>query len=459
MSSYSDFLSLRSNELIDFYKQFFREEEAYDDYNVYVKAFKHELEFLRSDWNSIDSLDFVNTKSLEREFVTLNRQLNEVDVLSDYIYQEDLSRNSLLATYINSHELMHQEIVNVLRRIRQKLNLLNSSEQSYNTVLLENFSNLDYIFNNSNTESLLIDTYAKVATLNLDGAPQIINISNIKLGATSNGLSGDYNIVANSDLNSLIDGDPSTYFSYHKINNGPLKLSLVFEFSNETIINEISILPQSKFRMFDYEIEDAIYTNNSLDKYSIKDLVDKNEQTFKVRIVEKESLNVFKHLPVVANKCTLNLIQKSPYVSYEDNVETHVFNISIKDISFKKNKYLSEGVLSSTQFELDPNLKSLTAEIVSYPKNFNLYNLDLSYSLGNDEYNKVVIHNNFKTDTVYFDNNRVSLSYSLLCKRNALEFKNFSFYNVNNSSYKIKKQVSRVNPMSRQIILILIICL
>jgi len=445
MSSYSDFLSTRSNELLSFYKSFF-DINTDLDFNQFAKAFKREIEFFRSEWNSQSGFDFVNSRSITSLYKTLNFELQEARLLTDEYYSEDTSKNSLLLMYINKHQLMHEEIVNLLRRIRQKLNTLENLNQGYQSVLLENFSNLDYIFNNSEKESFLIDTYAKVATLNNDGKFDILNITNIKLGGISNGLSGDYDFATNADLNSLIDGDPTTYYSYHKVNEGPLYLALVFEFSQVQIINELRVLPQSKFQSFDYEIDDVIYETSSVQKTSIKDLIDINEQTLRVRILEKESLNVYKHLPVIANKCTIKLVQKAPYISYNNNIETQIYSIGIKDISFVRNKYLSESILNSTNFNLDPNTVSLTGEIKAFPSNLNFYDLNFSYSLENAESNPFVLNSNFKTNTVSIDTNSLQFSYSLFCKRNPEGFKSFSFYNSENIYGVIKKQISRVNP-------------
>lgn len=445
MSSYSDFLSTRSNDLLSFYKSFF-DPNTDLDFNQFAKAFKREIEFFRSSWNYQSGFDFVNSQSIIGLYNTLNSQLEEIKLLAEEYYSDDTSKNSLLLTYINKHQLMHEEIVNLLRRIRQKLNTLENLNQGYQSVLLENFSNLDYIFNNSDKESFLVDTYAKVATLNNDGKFDILNVTNIKLGGTSNGLSGDYDFAINADLNSLIDGDPTTYYSYHKINEGPLYLSLVFEFSQTQIINELRVLPQSKFQSFDYEIDDVIYETSSIQKTSIKDLIDINEQTLRVRILEKESLNTYKHLPVIANKCTIKFIQKSPYISYTNNIETQIYSIAIKDVSFIRNKYLSESILNSTNFNLDSNTVSLTGEIKAFPANFNFYDLDFSYALENAESNAFVLNSNFKTNTVNVDANNIQFSYSLFCKRNSDGFKNFSFYNSENIYGIIKKQISRVNP-------------
>lgn len=373
MSSYNDLVKKTNSLTLSRYKEMLNdvsllsEDSAINLVSERIFNLKNQIKEF-SQLQTLTNENFINVSNL------FKLQVKDINLLSNN-FEKNLNEYEIK---INTNQ---NNLINLLRRIRQKLNTLDLFNNSVKNIILEDFSTLQYIQFLLNEESQMnIDRYAKVATLGIDGTPKEIRVSDIYIGNESNGLSGSYYDTNFSNPLNVVNANANSYYECFKLNEGPLVLDLVFELINEEILNEIRVLPQAKFSNSDFEIQDIIFTSKNGYSLSIKKLVDVSEQTLKIRINEIESLNIFKFLPIRATRVSIKFVQKE--YGFVDSQK--IYSLAIKSISFIQNKYLDKSEFQGGTYSLSDGYYSLKTLTKVFPKEELFYKHYYSYTKNNN---------------------------------------------------------------------------
>ena len=453
MSLYNTTLSPRNLNLTNFYKRYVNIEDPVNESDFdFVESFYNDyLATLKESHAEYSSLNMMNYESLNPILIRSNRMLEEINLLSSWIYSENQNNNSILLMYFNKQELMHKQIVNLIKRIQQKLYTLEQSGNNYRFTFVETFLTLDNIFNLTNKQSLNVDTYSELATLPIVSSTSL-KIKDIAIGSSSNGLSGEINSLKNALLDNLIDGSVSTGFSYFKTETGPLILNLIFSLSEESTVNEIRIMPFEILGSADFYIKDILFLSDlvqiSNPGTSIKKLLNEKQQSFKIKTNTSESQNIIKFLPVKCSKISIFFEQKNYFKSSTSSLK--VYNIGIKDIGFYKTKYIEKGTVESTVISNVENFNSVESWIDIYPRSKSLYNYTLKYTEDNGgQYKQFDFEKNLHKSTLSFlDFNAKDFKYEFELSRNEEGFLTADNYEENISLFNIFCFSRRINSGS-----------
>lgn len=449
MSLYNNTLSPHNLSLTNFYKKYVKVEDPINksDFDFVESFYNDYLKTLKESHSEYSSLNMLNYESLNPILLRSNAMLEEINLLSSWIYSENQNNNSILLMYFNKQELMHKQIVNLIKRIQQKLYTLEQSGNNYRFTFVETFLTLDNIFNLTNKQSLSIDTYSELATLPVISATSL-KIKDIAIGSSSNGLSGEVNSSNNALLDNLIDGNISSGFSYFKTETGPLILNLIFSLSEESIVNEIRIIPFEIFGNADFYIKDVLFLSDYPLSTSIKKLLNEKQQSFKIKTNTTESQNIFKFLPVKCSKISITFEQKNYSKSSVSNLK--IYKIAIKDIGFFKTKYVDKGTIESTVISNVENFNSVESWIDIYPKSKSLYNYTLKYTEDNgSKYKQFDFEKNLhKSILSFLDFNAKDFKYEFELIRNEEGFSTADNYEENISLFNIFSFSRRINSGS-----------
>ncbi len=409
MSSFNSVISRNDQTLVSRFRDllnnqnFQSETQVVQEYLFRLKSLKEQYHSFNEskplylyDLNLIDSIISSQSRGVYILLKSLEDQLNE--------YLSKTNRN-------------HESSVNLLRRLRQKLNTLDLIGVTFKFLILESFSNYNQIKNNLNERvPLNIDLYAKIATLPIEKT-EGISVYDIYIGAESNGLSGNPNDNTFGNPNNLINGLNNSYYEYFKLDDGPLILNLTFEFVEENILNEIRISPQNKISNSDFEIVNMKFISSSGKEIQIKEVCDLNEQTLKVRVNEKEGQNVFKFLPVKATKVSISFKQSVPGRTFLFDNERDFYSIAIKDVSFYKNKYLQTGEISSNTFGLSEPYYSVKSISKCFPKKEVYFNQNVKLMFNNNSKQEKFDYVNGDTDLYLLEGSEKDFIYQYQLNR------------------------------------------
>lgn len=437
MSAYNDLVKKTNSLTLSRYKEILNdfslvsEDNAINSISEKIFDLKNQLKDF-SQLQTLTNENFINVANL------FKIQIKDINLLANN-FEKNLNEYEI-KTNTNQNNL-----ISLLRRIRQKLNSLDLFNNNVKNIILEDFSTMQYIQFLLNEESQMnIDRYAKVATLAIDGSPREIRVSDIYIGSESNGLSGSYYDTNFSNPLNLINSNQNNYYEYFKLNEGPLVLNLVFELINEEILNEIRVLPQAKFSNSDFEIEDIIFTSKNGFSISIKKLVDTNEQTLKVRINEIESLNVFKFLPIRATKVSIKFLQKEyGFVDSQKN-----YSLAIKSVSFIQNKYLDKSEFQGGTYSFGEGYYSLKTSTKVFPKEEVFYKHYYSYTKDNNSSWQSYELENGESPLTLHDGNPINYIYKYKVERIDKAFENNETYN---SKDYVLETYSKTKLINREI--------
>lgn len=440
MSSYNDIIRKVNSSSLARYRAILNNTSLTSEQEG-VNLISERINNLKKEIKDFNTLQFLTNENFNNVSNLFKFQIKDINILC----------NSL-ETRLNEYDIKtntnQNNLVSLLKRIRQKINTLEIFSSNFKNVILEDFSTLQYIlFNITENSQINVDKYAKVATLNISERPKEIRVSDIYIGSASNGLSGSYYDTDFANPLNIISSNANNYYEYFKLNDGPLILDLVFELFNEEILNEIRVLPQVKFSNPDFEIEDVIFTSKQSNSISIKKLIDTNEQTLKVRINEIETLNVYKFLPIKATRVSIRFVQKQ-YNFIDSN---KVYSLALKSVSFLQNKYDQVSEMQGGTFSLGEGYYSLEGNISIFPKENIFYNHSFAFTKDNnsnwESYN--LIDN--KTPICLHDGKLLNLIYKYTVSRIDEAFSSNQTYNSSDyvletfsKSKVINKEVSPV---------------
>jgi hypothetical protein len=405
--------------------------------------------------NEFDLINYeIKEKDLKKSLTKINalkqldaNQFNKLKELIDFKLKKIKLEKENLVTfsqeYYNQIEIKKINLVSSTKELRQKMSILSGFSNVVKFAFEENFNN--YFQINTNVKNLLnVDTNSNICTLPIEEKTKLI-VNSIKINKESNLIPGNNRTGENKLILSLLSNDQNSYFECFKYDSGPGKLIISGEFKKEEIVNqfEISAIPVNG--IVSLEIEDIIYTDAFNKSISIKKLIDNKEQKLNINSLEnEEALNIY-HLPIKAYKYKIVLKTKE----FQIVEKRKVFKISLKSISFYKNKYKDEGNLKSKSITSPESIYQLQGVAKVYPDKSNSYIQKLQFSIdGEDSY----INDNFGT-FINGEQKQVNYNYSLT--------KNLSNLNVRNIIKKdlflldiktyLKNYNKKVSPISYNI--------
>lgn len=409
MSSFNSIINRNDQTLISRFRDLLSS-QAFQNENQIIEEYLFRLKSLKEQYHS-----FNEYKPLY--FYDLRLIDNIISSQSKGVYILLKSLEDQLNEYLTKTNRNHESSVNLLRRLRQKLNTLDLIGVTFKFLILESFSNYNQIKNNLNERvPLNVDLYGKIATLPIEKT-EGVSVYDIYIGAESNGVSGNPNDNTFGNPNNLINGLNNSYYEYFKLDDGPLILNLTFEFVEENILNEIRIIPQNKISNSDFEISNIKFISSSGKELQIKEVCDLNEQTLKVRVNEKESQNVFKFLPVKATKVSVSFKQSIPGRTYLFETERDFYSIAIKDISFYRNKYLQSGEISSNTFGLSEPYYSVKSISKCFPKKEVYFNQNIKLMFNNNSKQEKFDYINGDTDLYLLEGSEKDFIYQYQLNR------------------------------------------
>lgn len=291
--------------------------------------------------------------------------------------------DSYLNKYNNS-KLMLQDLSNQVKRIKQKhatLTLTNTKFKKY--VTGNNFNStglIDYGFcSGANAE---VDALAGIAHL-----PKTLTESklpnNIVLSSESNGAAGSSDATvdsSNQNVSVLLNSNNTNSFYYEKIQSGPCKLGLIFQFSKPTLINNIVANLEINEDGLAPEVSRISFITSNNQSIDFRDLT---SQTINSVTNSDEQIGiVFPPIEVVGVH-VLFLQNSSIQINTATNRTVKQFLIAIKSVEFFLNQYSAEGMIGSKSIDLPSGLFAFEPFIEYYPNSNEFFDLKLETSFDN----------------------------------------------------------------------------
>ena len=380
----------------------------------------------------LDSSDFLyNFQQFELMLMVINTKLNALIrlFLEDFNYAEDQIKAI-------------QDKINRCYQKKALYKLWNNEEANYRIV--ESFLNLDLLTDKFIESKMLSINSSQGCALLTEKQIKKLSISNVSIGKESNGFSGNSDIEVttnNINLENILIDDPSYWFEYERMDDGPLTLELKIQLSKEEIVNRIKIVPVNVGYSNEYRIKD-VTLSGSEGSVSIKDLVSKSleEDTWSLQNSYEWELSF---LPVKARMITFVFEQINSYLVETSNskniIERERFAIGLKRIEFYQVSYYDSGQISSITRNLPDGLSAVELKKIVFPENEKLYESKVEVSF--DDGNK---WSEISLDPVLLNNN--SFVWRLFLKRNdELLNKESSFFKAKNlETKKISTVVSKL---------------
>lgn len=380
-----------------------------EKYLIEVQSLTNALREFFTQWQYSSTQE--QRSLLESQALSLFERLNDLDIQFQQVsagdfqqYEEldaayteqrlfiELTLNKLrglvnaFINKVNSREITLLQLAGKKKRVYQKLassRLWSTDEAKF--VFGEKFltwSGLDTSLVNG--EALDVNTDQGVATLPVQ---DIVTVSakNAYLGAGSNGRPGNSDVQVTTNNIALLNvfGDSSTkWFEYEKLDQGPVDLTLVVEFSQPEVVNRIQIDPVGFGSNIAFTVEDIKFGSSS-----IKELVPPVAKDFwSVKSVNNGLGWSVTFLPVVTQSVVLRLRQNLSYkvrVAERNGIQLRDrFAIGIKRLQFSKVLYSQTGQLNSKSLSLPHGLYAATALVEHVPA-LELFELDVEGTVDN----------------------------------------------------------------------------
>ena len=378
------------------------------------KDYKELLESKISYSNAFKQLDLSNQNIIKEYF--------DLKMFELQYRTEDLTNS--IVDYSQQVEFKKLSIQSKLNELKQKLESLLSFDVEKKFSIKENFFNMyNLSFQRNMKTALSVDTVAKVLTLPIKETHNV-GIKKIYISKQSKGIPGNYNTGTNKLVYNIINKNIASGFEFFKVGKGPVKLVLIMEFDSEQIINEFQISRTNNFISTNFKINNMSFESSTNGIVNLKNVIDTNHQSLNFDDYLTEDTLVVKHLPVYAERVTLEL--ESNEFKLVDDIK--IFSIYLRELKFLRNTYQIEGEISSTKINTQPNLFLLNANVNQYPKENSAYETEFKLSENNGaEFEKL----NFikdKSETKILNGESKELVYKINLKKDEDKFRKLNSY-------------------------------
>jgi hypothetical protein len=306
------------------------------------------------------------------------------DMLANFSVSNRAKYSVLADLYLNKYNnntLLLQDLLNQVRRIKQKhavISLGNSNFRKY--VVGDSFlslTNLDYGFcGGTNAE---LDPIAGAAHLPVTLRQQQTP-TNVLLGSESNGAAGSSDPEVdstNQKLDNLLSSNNTQSFFYERLQQGPCKLALTFQFNRPTLINQFIINLNNIDDGVVPELAKVSFVTADNQNINFKDLT---EQSIKsITRADNEIGALFPPIEVVSVSF---LLTQSSAVSLLNAAGKTIkqFAIVVDSVEFWLNQYSATGLINSQPVELPAGLFAFEPVIEYYPSTQEFFDLILDVS-------------------------------------------------------------------------------
>lgn len=282
---------------------------------------------LLKNFSKVSIFEKMNNGGLNRLSLVSSAYVDSLKYLNEYEARK--------ATEYDENILCEEENINkITKRIERKLSLLLGKKGEYSNILEETFTGYSNL--KKQATSLNIDTEEGLATLPIAQSKEV-ECRKIIIGEKSKGVIGKESGGNNLITDILTDSKES--FSFH--NRDKCILELNFEFK-ESLINFISLEKDSLSKAGTFFIKNIVINTN-------------DNRVVKIEINEKvkNRKNIY-FLPRIVNKISIVVEQEESYI--KDDIR--YYEIDIKRIKFKENKYGNSGIVKSKVFKVKESFRA-----------------------------------------------------------------------------------------------------
>jgi hypothetical protein len=329
------------------------------------------------------------------EAIEMFRVYGDYERLMDINIAKLQALTKLFLSYFNSQSISLMDLTGQMKRIRQKqsaLSVWNSGEAKY--VIADHFLNFDSIdVDFISVPECDVDSFQGILTLPVRNR-QPLAISKVKIGSESNGTLGnaDRAVTTNNLKPSFVaNNDPNNWLEYERLDTGPCLLTLVVEFSQQQIVNNLVIEPVNLGNSLSFEIEDIVYSTSGTGGTSIFDLVSAefDKEFFTIKSVGADLAWNVTHLPIKAKTISIKFRQSQAYQIETETYDSRIVNrdryaIAIKEIKPHKIEFEKEGGINSKNLDLPGGLYAAVPFADIWPPTGELFdeNLEVSFDGG-----------------------------------------------------------------------------
>jgi hypothetical protein len=295
-----------------------------------------------------------------------------------FLLEETLAEELLeYDTYLAGEKVKIEGHINA---IKSKLAYLGGFKRSLVSAFVENFNNLLQL-DSTKEYSLSINPKSGTCTLKRSKV-DILNIRDIKISASSNGLPGRILEDRNTFLSNVLNSDPELYFEYYKKGNTALNLNLDIMLETEEVVNLVTLSVKQKYLGTNLIVKNIIYIKDDKSSKSLIDLVDMQNQEREIESYTHEGDLSIPHLPVKAKR--IKIFLTSDETTLVEDVSYCA--VALKSLEFKKITYADAGELSFIEKSLkDLSVTTLKGSVVSYPRNKKLFEYAISAEVEDSE--------------------------------------------------------------------------
>ena len=354
---------------------------------------------------AIALIDKALNRELEQYDVLAGNHPEATEIIANYESYKALLRmnagklaglSDLFIKYFNTKQIALMEIIGQLKRVRQKyatLNLWSNANSKF--VIGEHFLNWDRLGTNYQSLPVCnIDTNQGLLTLPI-ASKTSLPISSIRIGSKSNGTPGNSDTDVTTNNNNpyfAVNGQPENWFEYERLDSGPLDLTLIVEFPQEQIVNNIEIQPVNVGISSFYEIKDILFSTSNSETQSLSTLTagqfDKDFLT--VKTLGNDIAWNLTFLPVRVKTIAIQFKSTQGYpiqVATGDGrvVSRTRYVVGIKTLAFNKIQFEKEGGFNSLENPLAGALYACLPFAEVWPPTPDLFDLNLELSFDGGE--------------------------------------------------------------------------
>jgi hypothetical protein len=429
---------------------------------------------LRSSAQTYEARDDIESTAIE-EFrlllsnswttprVSVFSHLDEQDLRPTYTsFQRRKNANATLLAVLgnlylekyNSEQILLNELLDKVKRIKQKLSVLSlATDSSYKFLVAEKFLNTENLSDDFiSGDYAYINSRQGILTLPV-AARDTVKVQRVRIASGSNGSPGNSDIAVNSNtqLVSNVINQTGSFFEYERLDKGPCKLVLLFELAKSEIINHIAITPANNSgATATYEIADIVFTLSGQKSTSIFELVPESSRgLFNTPIGNYGQGWELTHVPVQAVSVAITFIQtqaEAIEVANRDRVRKtrDRYAISIQSIALNRIRYRSVGAVNSTAITIPSDVYAFEPGFILWPSNKELYDLSVETSF-DDGANWHVSGTDDETPISLVENTNKFI-WRLLLTRVDSAFKNLSsFFTSEDKARKINSYIKTVS--------------
>lgn len=341
------------------------------------KLIEFDLDYIRVHWGELPTVDsFLGQFGLQKQLIDLDTAL--IRSLAEQYLQ-----------YFSSQQLTLMELMGKLKRIQQKMSVLNIWDiEKSKFVLGTSFDSLENLsFESLPGTALMVEPTSGVALLPLRNQVSV-PVKNITIGSISNGRPGNSDIDVDVNVGlvqSLLTPSVEDWFEYERLDSGPCVLQLVYELNKEEIINHVQIIGIAQDDQKDFVLNSIHLVGKERKEIAVDQPVKStNPEGLSVSFLPYKTKTIVFYF-TQTDSYPINSIRGSQIASRER------YSIGLQNIFLFQNEYDSQGWIASEKLTL-PGKAFVCLPVVDYTKS-KLVDVKLSISQDDAGYGEPALIN------------------------------------------------------------------